>query len=118
MCIRDSVTPRSCDIFSCARSSEGMTMASKEHLKILKQGVKAWNEWRRVDMNARPDLSGHDFKGVDLTYINWMVTDLSGANLSGCNLKQAYMTHANLQSADLRKANINPVSYTHLTLPP
>jgi len=78
-------------------------MASKEHLKILKQGVKAWNEWRRVDMNARPDLSGHDFKGVDLTYINWMVTDLSGANLSGCNLKQAYMTHANLQGADLRE---------------
>src|SRR5665811_677945 len=79
-------------------------MADKEHVKLLKQGVKDWNEWRRRDMNARPDLSGVNLKGMDLTYVNWMVTDLSGANLSGCNLKQAYMTHSNLQGANVQGA--------------
>jgi uncharacterized protein YjbI with pentapeptide repeats len=82
-------------------------MANKDDIKIFRQGVKAWNEYRRVNMNARPDFSGHDFKGADLSYVNWMVTDLSGANLSGCNLKQAYMTHANLQNADLTNASIH-----------
>lgn len=82
-------------------------MADREHVKIFKKGVKVWNEWRRVDMNARPDLSGYDFKGQDLSYVNWMVTNLAGANLSGCNLRQAYMTHANLQEANFQKASIH-----------
>jgi len=69
-------------------------MADKEHLKILKKGVKNWNEWRRTAMGVRPDLSGVDLSGMDLPYANFMVTDLSGSNLSGSNLKQAYMTHA------------------------
>ena len=33
-------------------------MAKQEHLKILKHGVKKWNEWREANRQIRPDLSG------------------------------------------------------------
>ena len=33
-------------------------MANEEHLRILKQGVDAWNEWRREHPDIQPDLSG------------------------------------------------------------
>ena len=41
-------------------------MANKEHLKILKQGVKVWNKWREENPKVRPDLVEADFSGVDL----------------------------------------------------
>jgi hypothetical protein len=33
-------------------------MANPEHLQILRQGVKAWNAWRRQHRDITPDLSG------------------------------------------------------------
>jgi hypothetical protein len=33
-------------------------MANKEHLARLKQGVKAWNQWREANIHIKPDLSG------------------------------------------------------------
>ena len=35
-------------------------MANDEHVAILKQGVDAWNAWRRANLGTRPDLSGAD----------------------------------------------------------
>jgi hypothetical protein len=32
-------------------------MANEEHLKILKQGVEAWNKWRKGNPASEPDLS-------------------------------------------------------------
>ena len=31
-------------------------MADEEHLKILEQGVGAWNRWRKENPKVRPDL--------------------------------------------------------------
>ena len=58
-------------------------MANPEHVKVIKKGVKAWNEWRKDNMGARPDLSGIKLTGRELPYANFMVTDLSGCDLSG-----------------------------------
>lgn len=33
-------------------------MANTEHLEKLKQGVDAWNQWRRDNPDIRPDLTG------------------------------------------------------------
>jgi hypothetical protein len=40
-------------------------MANPEHLSILKQGVEAWNEWRRANY-IKPDLSRADLRDANL----------------------------------------------------
>jgi hypothetical protein len=55
-----------------------MTMTNEEHLKILKLGPAAWNQWREENPGVQPDLSGADLGGVRLSG-----ADLKGANLMG-----------------------------------
>ncbi len=49
-------------------------MANEEHLKILKQGVKAWNQWRKKNSDIEPDLAKANLDKADLSD-----ADLSGA---------------------------------------
>jgi hypothetical protein len=71
-------------------------MANDQHVALLKQGVAAWNAWRRENPNIRPDLSNADLSGADL----------SGANLARANLREAILFKANLGRADPVKANL------------
>ena len=71
-------------------------MANDEHVALLKQGVTAWNAWRRENHNIRPDLSNADLSGADL----------SGANLARANLREAILFKANLGRADPVEANL------------
>jgi uncharacterized protein YjbI with pentapeptide repeats len=47
-------------------------MANSEHLKILKEGVEAWNAWRKE----------HKTEQLNLSYADLSSLYLSGANLS------------------------------------
>ena len=58
-------------------------MANQKHLKILEQGVDAWNEWRRKNPGIEPDLRD--------------------AQLPNKNLRGAYLREADLSGADLRE---------------
>ena len=71
-------------------------MANPEHLKILKQGVEVWNEWRIKHPKIKPDLEGVDLRGKDLTGVN-----LSGAMMYGSFLKDIILKDANLTEASL-----------------
>ena len=97
-------------------------MANEEHLKILKQGVEAWNEWREKNPQITPDLSkanlykadlsGADLGGANLYKADLSVADLTGANLSVAKLIEADLSRANfyktnLTGANLHKANLN-----------
>ena len=53
-------------------------MAIPLHVRALDNGVESWNDWRRDNRVASPDLSGANLTGVDLS-----AADLSDANLSG-----------------------------------
>ncbi|MFP5262013.1 MAG: toll/interleukin-1 receptor domain-containing protein [Blastocatellia bacterium] len=75
-------------------------MANPEHVKILKQGVEAWNEWRRVNHEITPDLRGADLHGLELSNSN-----LSDANLSDTNLQEANLSDANLCRAWIDRAD-------------
>ncbi len=77
-------------------------MANPEHLKILKQGVKAWNKWRKGNPRIKPDLSNADLHGAKLGRMN-----LSGANLRGIDLCEAKLGHSNLSHTDLHKADLH-----------
>ncbi len=86
-------------------------MANEEHLKILKQGVKAWNRWREENRSIRPDLIKArlikaDLRGASLFAVNLSGADLSGANVSDANLEGADVRDANLSRADLSRADL------------
>ena len=114
-------------------------MANAEHLKILKKGVKAWNQWREKNPKIRPkgELFGAEvelyrFKEMPLPEIVNVLTayetapDLSGAilckadlcsvNFSGTNLSGVDLTGADLWRADLRKANLTDSKLTDARL--
>ncbi len=108
-------------------------MANPEHVKILKEGAKVWNQWRGENPRIKPDLrvtnliganlSGANLIGADLSGANLIGADLSGAdlhgaNLIGVNLYEADLSEADLRGADLKGTNLNRanLSGTNLTV--
>jgi hypothetical protein len=81
-------------------------MANEEHLKILKQGVYDWNEWRWENRDVRPDFSRADLNGADLNGADLSEADLHGAGLSEARLFSADLSEADLSGADLNGAEL------------
>lgn len=76
-------------------------MANQEHLTILKQGVKHWNEWREKNLQVQPDLAEANLWGAHLAEANLNRANLYQANLLGAHLSEANLNGANLLQADL-----------------
>jgi hypothetical protein len=74
-------------------------MANRAHVAKLKEGVPAWNTWRKELKKTRPC-----FNDIDLSGKNLSGADLSHAILSGVNLCRADLSHVDLSEADLRGA--------------
>ena len=53
-------------------------MANPEHLRILEQGVVAWNAWRDQHRGITPDLGGADLTWVHLGKANLRKVDSVG----------------------------------------
>ncbi|MCP3960754.1 MAG: toll/interleukin-1 receptor domain-containing protein [bacterium] len=91
-------------------------MANPEHLKILKQGVEVWNQWREDRGDLLPDFRSADLQGADLQgaalksalmhQSKLRGADLRGADLHGAQLKDASLLRANLQGVSLWRANL------------
>lgn len=81
-------------------------MANTKHLKILKQGVEAWNKWREENPKITPDLRNAKFKGAKLSGVNFSQVDLRMANLNNSDLSNANLKVANLVLAELTKTNL------------
>ncbi len=81
-------------------------MANPEHLQILKEGVKAWNEWRADNLDIRPHLRGANLEAANLWGANLRGANLEGANLRGANLEDANLSGADLSDADLRSVSL------------
>jgi hypothetical protein len=87
-------------------------MADEEQLRILKQGVEAWNDWRREAGEESIDLREAALRGADLFRANLREVDITGADLSWANLRGADLSgadlfRANLFRADLRGADLS-----------
>jgi len=91
-------------------------MANKEHLKIRKQGVEVWNEWRKNNPEERPDFSGTKLIGVDLRGANLNNADLSGTDLTGVLLADADLSEADLSGADFKDATLSDANLTNADL--
>lgn len=104
-------------------------MANLEHLAKLREGVNAWNLWRRenpgmgadlrrggakeldqykIDLRharlEKTDLAGFDLSFADLHRATLWRSDLAGANLEGADLSSVNLNFANLSGANLRRA--------------
>jgi uncharacterized protein YjbI with pentapeptide repeats len=121
-------------------------MANEEHLAVLRQGMDAWNKWRKehpdvvpnlceVDLSRadlrrahlrraylrRTNLSGADLsetnlRAADLSETNLREVDLIGADLRGADLRGAQFSEANLRGADFRRANLKRVIFSESDL--
>jgi uncharacterized protein YjbI with pentapeptide repeats len=96
-------------------------MASKEHLGVLKQGIRVWNRWRKNNPDIFPDLSkadlsGGDFAKADLNKANLTRANLIRTDLSEANLREAHFRLANLSEADLSGAKLIGADLTRANL--
>lgn len=88
-------------------------MADAEQLRILKEEVEAWNQWRvqnaglHLDPNKlHIDLSRADLRNAKLRKANLGRTNLERAELIGADLRGANISGSNLRWVDFRKANL------------
>ena len=75
-------------------------MANLEHLEILKQGVEAWDKWRKENTEIVPNLGGANLSGTDLSGAQLYLTNLRRANLIGADLRGA----KNLSASQVKEA--------------
>jgi hypothetical protein len=102
-------------------------MASEEHLRILEQGVKAWNQWREENPEIWPDLSGADLENLfkeevaagiesEVRRRIFLGSKGYGANLSGINFAGASLWGARAQFVNLSGANLAKTDLTRANL--
>src|SRR5215210_5246089 len=96
-------------------------MANRKQLALLKQGVEAWNAWRREHPKVCPDLFGASLFGADLSNADLREANLRGADLSYADLRGADLSYANLGGADLygatlSEANLTPTNLSYANL--
>ncbi len=104
-------------------------MANREHLAKLKEGVEAWNKWKRArkpgpisidnpteihedpqnlaTILRRADLRGANLEGASLSRFDLGWIDLTSANLRGADLRYTDFSGASLRGANLSGANLN-----------
>ncbi|MFH1913731.1 MAG: pentapeptide repeat-containing protein [Pseudomonadota bacterium] len=91
-------------------------MANPEHLEILKQGVGAWNDWRKANPDVEPDLQEANLSKVDLSKADLSKANLTEAILNGANLSKANLSEADLFIANLTEAKLTEAILTGATL--
>lgn len=75
-------------------------MSNPEHIEILNQGVEAWNKWREMNQDVKPDLSDANLEKRNLRKVNFRDANLcrtsfSGAKLNGADFCNAIANEAN-----------------------
>lgn len=87
-------------------------MANEEQLDILRQGVEAWNQWRKQSPDIEPDLSDSYLDNAKLVEFNFSKTNFYGshlfrANFYGADLKKADLSYAFLNNAHFATADLS-----------
>ena len=97
-----------------------------EHVKVVKKGAAAIEEWRQKHPKQALDLSGADLDQLDLSKANlsrsnifrafFLETNLSWANLSKVKGTLANFIRADLTGADLSNARLFLANFTQANL--
>jgi hypothetical protein len=65
-CIPATIDAPSPLLYTQEKTGEVDDMANEEHVKIIRQGIAVWNEWRKKYPEVRPDLRDENFNGLTL----------------------------------------------------
>lgn len=82
-------------------------MANEEHVRILMQGVEAWNQWRQANTGSVADLRGIDLSGTKLDGFVFSRTDFAGAVLRGAQIDDSAIVGCDLRRADLTECDFH-----------
>jgi hypothetical protein len=82
-------------------------MPNPEHVQILKNDVRRWNQWRQRKPDIVPDLSEALLSRLYLSGAN-----LGGANLKGAKVSRTYLSRAHLSEADLSAADLSGADFS------
>jgi hypothetical protein len=78
--------------------------------------VEVWNQWRGDNPEIRPDFSGADLWGANLSKADLSQTNLSRANFSRADLSFAKFSFADLSFAKFSGANLTAASLFRVRL--
>jgi uncharacterized protein YjbI with pentapeptide repeats len=104
--------------------SAGAAVANEEHVKLLRQGVSAWN-WKSNPWISNPgfvaDLLNADLTNADLSYMILFRANLAHAKLTGANATGAFLSgsdlfRAKLANANLTNAHLDRTNFTYANL--
>jgi uncharacterized protein YjbI with pentapeptide repeats len=76
-------------------------------IEVLRQGVNAWNLWRKKFSNLRPNLQSANLNGLRLEGIDLREADLSSATLQDCDLYKANLSAAVAVGARLQRSDLS-----------
>jgi uncharacterized protein YjbI with pentapeptide repeats len=76
-------------------------------MEVLRQGVSAWNLWRKKYSNLRPNLQSANLNGMRLEGIDLREADLSSAALQNCDLYKANLSSAKAVAARLQRSDLS-----------
>jgi uncharacterized protein YjbI with pentapeptide repeats len=93
-------------LYNVSATKEEYTMADQQQSDLLRKGVDAWNTWRTLHKEVKPNLRGAALSEANLNRANLSETDLSRADLYKVDLRGAALSEANLIGADLYKADL------------
>ncbi len=95
-------------------------MANPDHVAKLKEGVEAWNQWRKEDNRLQPDLSGLElteerFLGVNFRNTNFCKIKLAHVEFLDCDFSSARFCGAEFEQVDFNRtdSSAEKVDLTH-----
>jgi uncharacterized protein YjbI with pentapeptide repeats len=96
-------------------------MPNDEHYKILRQGWRVWNEWRKANPDITPDLTrirlwDDRFYYLDLSKANLAGSDLTRSGFPGCNFSYTNLTNADLSASDFEGVDLNGANLSRAKL--
>lgn len=97
-------------------TAHGEPTPNPDHFAKLKEGVSAWNAWRRNKPRVKPELQGGDLRGANLRGAILWEANLQRADLRAADLQGAFLSDAELQGALLSEANLEWASLVDANL--
>lgn len=108
-------------IFMSLSSTFIIMLSRKDALKLIHEGPRAWNLWRKRHPADFPNLDGieligKDLAGIDLSGISLRNTVFNHCNLESASLVSACLFEANLRNNNLKAARMIATDLSHADL--